>query len=227
MLTNAERNLLEKIAAKTKMDCWFSLVDKEDGSVEAFDLEYNEPMTLTKAIGLLLEGIENVETFEQCNLTEEEKSLLKGIASRFEILFDIPERTLRVIALHPLYKAAVITIENTLEAKQNFVGGLIEAVDLDEDGVTIICNENGKVLGLPVNRCLYDKRGCLYDAICGPALVVGSGYSNFCSLNDEQIQKYLEKFRYPQQLIRFPDGAITSEDFTYASDWPEEYKDEF
>lgn len=42
-------------------------------------------------------------------------------------------------------------IDNTLEAMQEFVGGYIEAVTLS-DGKVIICNEEGKLLGLPYNR---------------------------------------------------------------------------
>ena len=42
-------------------------------------------------------------------------------------------------------------IDNTLEAMQEFVGGYIEAVTLP-DGKVIICNEEGKLLGLPYNR---------------------------------------------------------------------------
>lgn len=42
-------------------------------------------------------------------------------------------------------------IDNTLEAMQEFVGGYIETVTL-EDGRVIVCNEEGVILGLPNNH---------------------------------------------------------------------------
>lgn len=42
-------------------------------------------------------------------------------------------------------------IDNTLEAMQAFVGGYIETVTL-EDGRVIVCNEEGVILGLPMNH---------------------------------------------------------------------------
>lgn len=41
----------------------------------------------------------------------------------------------------------VMEIENTLEAEQKFVGGLIECTALTED-IDLVCNEEGWVIGL-------------------------------------------------------------------------------
>lgn len=49
------------------------------------------------------------------------------------------------------------TIPNTLKAKQEIVGGLIEIVGLDrckERSVDIVVNEEGLLLDLPINRIL-------------------------------------------------------------------------
>ena len=90
-----------------------------------------------------------------------------------------------------------ISIDNTLKAKQQLVGGLIEvAYLLKDDEVCIVCNEEGKINGLPLNRVVGP------DIIAGPFLIVGDDYENgnFKSLTEEQMTKY-EKF-FDKESIR-------------------------
>ena len=47
-------------------------------------------------------------------------------------------------------------IEPGLESLQAAVDGPIQAVYPYEDPVALICNEEGKFLGLPLNRALWD-----------------------------------------------------------------------
>ena len=42
-----------------------------------------------------------------------------------------------------------------------------------------VCNEEGKMLGLPMNRALTDESGVPYDIVCGTFFVVGIGDENF------------------------------------------------
>lgn len=51
----------------------------------------------------------------------------------------------------------MIEIEDTLEAMQSIVDGDIEEYMPFSDEVAIICNEEGKVNGLPLNRAIYDS----------------------------------------------------------------------
>lgn len=51
----------------------------------------------------------------------------------------------------------VLEIENNLEAMQAAVGGDIEEYMPFEDEVAIVCNEEGKVNGLPLNRAVYEE----------------------------------------------------------------------
>lgn len=57
---------------------------------------------------------------------------------------------MKVVGKRPNCKVTVIEIENTLEALQKEVGGQIETVTVAED-CCIICNENGRLIGLPYN----------------------------------------------------------------------------
>ena len=93
------------------------------------------------------------------------------------------ESELRILLKKVNEDPKVITIKNTLEAKQELVGGLIEVVPLDEETL-IICNEEGKLLNLMPNL-LFD-----YDYIAGDCFFVGDDYENgdFKSLTDEQIE---------------------------------------
>ena len=82
-------------------------------------------------------------------------------------------------------------IKNTLEEKQKIVGGFIETTSLlDDDEVVIICNEEGKILNLPLNRDIG------HDIIAGTFIVAGDDYENgdFKSLTKEQVEKYKERF---------------------------------
>ena len=60
-----------------------------------------------------------------------------------------------------------------LESLQHEVGGCIEAIYPYEDPVALICNEEGKLEGLPLNRALRDEDGDIYDVVAGTFLVVG------------------------------------------------------
>ena len=83
----------------------------------------------------------------------------------------------------------IMFIENTLEAKQKLVGGLIEVVPYED--VLIICNEEGKLLDMPPNLVFE------YDYIAGNCFVIGDDYKNadFKSLTDEEILRYREELR--------------------------------
>ena len=79
---------------------------------------------------------------------------------------------------------------------------MIQALYIDD--VALICNEEGKLIGLPWNRSLFDEEGNLYDVIAGTFLVVGLTEDDFGSLSDEQIEKYTEMFRRcicPEMLL--------------------------
>lgn len=57
---------------------------------------------------------------------------------------------IRVIVKPVGLKAHVEYVENELRAFQKLVGGYIEAVPIAEDEI-ILCNEEGRLMGLPFN----------------------------------------------------------------------------
>ena len=94
---------------------------------------------------------------------------------------------IKCLLVEPYELPKEIIIDNTLEAKQKIVGGDIECVYLqNNDDVVLICNEEGKINGMKLNREIG------YDIIAGPFLVVGDDYENgeFKSLTSNQLLKY-------------------------------------
>ena len=85
-------------------------------------------------------------------------------------------------------------IPNTLESLQGKVEGLVQALYPFEDAAAIICNDEGKLIGLPWNRPLFDEDGNIYDIIAGTFLVTGLTEDAFGSLTEEQVKRYTEIF---------------------------------
>ena len=99
------------------------------------------------------------------------------------------EDKIRVVIVEPEQPPRVEIIDNTLEAKQKIVDGYIEVIGLSET-TDLICNDEGKLIGLLPNRRLGN------DVIAGTFLIVGANDSEyFCSLSDEDIEKYQEQFQ--------------------------------
>ena len=69
---------------------------------------------------------------------------------------EAPEK-ISVILVEPGKYPKLIEIEDTLEAMQSLVEGDIEEYMPFEDEVAIICNEEGKMNGMPLNRGVYSE----------------------------------------------------------------------
>ena len=80
---------------------------------------------------------------------------------------------IKILKIEPGKKPEIKEIEDGLKSLQDEVQGDIEAVYPFDDNVGIICNEEGKINGMAMNRALYDDDGEMYDIIAGPFLVVG------------------------------------------------------
>lgn len=123
------------------------------------------------------------------------------------------ETKIKVLLVEPNNYPKVIEIDDTLEAKQQLVGGYIEMVMPYEDDVAIICNEEGKISGLPLNRSIKDENGKIVDVIAGTFFVcyAPADSENFHSLPDELIDKYAELYKMPCQYYKDMTGKIIEE----------------
>ena len=116
---------------------------------------------------------------------------------------------MQVVIVEPQKKPVVQDIGSDLESMQQIVGGLIEAVYPFDEPVALICNEEGKLLNLPLNRALRDDRGEVYDVIAGTFFVCAAPPDSDCftDLTDQQVKTYLERFAMPEMFLNV-DGAL-------------------
>lgn len=112
------------------------------------------------------------------------------------------ENTLTVLEIVPGQYPKQVEIDPDLKSLQQAVGGNIGASYPFSDPVAIVYNDEGKLMGLPLNRALRDESGEAYDVVAGTFLVVGLGEEDFASLSPEMAQKYERLFHQPEDFIR-------------------------
>lgn len=66
------------------------------------------------------------------------------------------------------------------------------------NSVGLVLNNEGKLMGLDLNRSLRDEYGEICDMMAGTFLVVGLEPEIFASLPPEILQKYTEQFKQPE-----------------------------
>ena len=112
------------------------------------------------------------------------------------------KKMLDVLLVKPNEHPRNVSIGAELEDLQQAVGGSIGAsYPFADDPVAIVYNDDGKLMGLPLNRALRDEDGQMYDAVAGTFLVVGLGEEDFASLSPELAQKYEEHFHQPEAFL--------------------------
>ena len=108
---------------------------------------------------------------------------------------------LTVLVVEPRKVPYLKEIAPGLHALQAEVGGDISTTYPFSDPVGLVCNDEGKLIGLELNRGLRDEEGNLFDIVAGTFLVVGLDEENFTSLSPELAQKYSEYFNQPEQFL--------------------------
>lgn len=118
-------------------------------------------------------------------------------------------------------------IEDELENWQSVVDGYIELFHLD-DNTSLICNDEGKINGLALNRSIKDDTGEIVDIIAGTFIVVSTPQNTdtFESLSDEQEKKIFDMFEKPEIFTQLPDGKITSDKYEIIEIDGKEYVEE-
>ncbi len=105
---------------------------------------------------------------------------------------------MNVLVVEPMKKPYLKDIDSGLHSLQQEVGGYIEAIYPYEDLVGLVCNEEGKMERLPLNRAIYSKSGEMFDIIAGTFLIVGLSEDNFSELSDKLAEKYAKLFESPE-----------------------------
>ena len=97
------------------------------------------------------------------------------------------KENLRILMVEPHKAPYEASVPHELTAMQQTVGGLIEVVR-NGDGTLLVCNEEGKLLGMEGNRRIPG------DVLAGPFFVVGDAGETFRSLTEEELERYRERF---------------------------------
>ena len=119
---------------------------------------------------------------------------------------------MEVLLVEPGEEARIAEIGSDLKSLQTAVGGWIEAIQPFDDPVALVCNDEGKIMQMPLNRALRGEDGKIYDAIAGPFFICGLGEDNFCSLPKELQAKYMEKFRWPEKFLVVGGNLVATQD---------------
>ena len=90
---------------------------------------------------------------------------------------------MKAIRKKPGCEPELVEVENTLRVLQTEVGGYIETVTIASDAV-VICNEEGRLCGLP-----YNCRFVGVDFV-GTILVVGRNKDEFCDVPEADFLMY-------------------------------------
>ena len=102
-----------------------------------------------------------------------------------------------VLVVEPGYAPYEKTIPNTLEAKQELVGGLITAIYPYEEMVAIVANDEGILLNMEFNRSVEGG----YGGVFGSFFVCGLTEDDFCSLPPDQMERFKKKFHKAEILL--------------------------
>ena len=110
---------------------------------------------------------------------------------------------MQVGIVEPQKQPVVQDIGSDLESMQQIVGGLIEALYPFDEPVALICNEEGKLLNLPLNRALRDDEGNVYDIISGTFFLCAAppDSDRFVGLTDQEAKTYMERFAMPEMFL--------------------------
>ena len=118
------------------------------------------------------------------------------------------QEKITVLVVESMAEPYTKEIDNTLESLQKEVGGLIQATYPYDDLIAIVCNDEGKINGLELNRAVYDGERNMLDIIAGTFLVVGLSEDSFATLPDDMTAKYKEMFKQPQTFIRLNNEIV-------------------
>lgn len=110
---------------------------------------------------------------------------------------------MKIVLVEPGKPSRAAEIDGSLASMQQLVGGAIQAVYPWEDRAALVCNDEGKLIGLPLNRAIED-----YDVIAGTFFICGLGEDNFTGLTEQQLERYQKMFECPEKFLRTPEGLI-------------------
>ena len=121
------------------------------------------------------------------------------------VIMDCEKRTLELVSIKKK--------DFNLKYMQKVVGGIIDipyiSEQLDDMGIDAVINDEGKLLGLPVNFVIADSDNLIMDFVVGNVMFCShDDEGNSIGLNDKQIDfldsLFTQAFDFPSK-----DGIVT------------------
>ena len=118
---------------------------------------------------------------------------------------------MKILLVEPEKAPERIEISGDLESMQQIVGGSIQAIYPFDEPIALICNEEGKLNRLPLNRALQDDDGTIYDVIAGTFFLCGAPpeEESFTSLTENQLEDLEIRFHTPELFLRLNGRLVT------------------
>ena len=115
-----------------------------------------------------------------------------------------------VLMIEPGKAPRRLELSHSLEEMQKAVGGFIQILYPFGEPVALVCNEEGKLLGLPANRALRDESGAVYDIVCGTFFLCGAPPDSDMleGLTEEQASRYERRFARPELFLNLGGRVI-------------------
>ena len=85
---------------------------------------------------------------------------------------------MKILVYEPDKPFEVVEIDGSLKSMQDIVGGLIQVVPIGREKTVLVCNEEGLLHGLDMNKF----------GIAGTFFFVGSEPPEFVSIDDHEIE---------------------------------------
>jgi hypothetical protein len=116
-------------------------------------------------------------------------------------LIEYFESCITAVMVKPMEEPKIVRIGSDLKSMQLAVGGMIEVIMPFDEEVAIVCNEEGKLLQLDLNRAIKNQDGEIVEIIAGSFFICNASGDNFSSLNEEQTKRYYELFKNPEWFV--------------------------
>lgn len=113
---------------------------------------------------------------------------------------------MKILFVEPDKRPVEKEISGSLASMQELVEGTIQAIYPFEEPVALICNDEGKLQGMEMNRMLNE----IGDVICGPFFLCGAPPTSedFTSLSDEQLARYSSRFHSIELFLPVGDSVF-------------------
>ena len=113
---------------------------------------------------------------------------------------------MKVLMVEPQKNAYETEIGNDLKSMQEAVGGSIEAAYFFQEPVALVCNEEGKINGLKLNRSVRNEDNEIMDIVAGTFFICGLNEESFGSLKSEHMEKFKKMFLKPEIFMKTNNG---------------------